>query len=501
MTQESVMSTDRMSVCDNSRRNERRTKIVATLGPATESRESLESLVRAGVDVVRMNFSHGSAEDHKKRADLIRDVSRELGCDVAILGDLQGPKIRIEKFRDGSIELSEGDNFILDVSLASDAGDQQRVGVTYKVLIEDVVTGDVLVLDDGRIVVEVTQISGNEIHTKVINGGTLSNNKGINRRGGGLSADALTDKDRKDIHLAAEIGVDYLAVSFPRSADDMNLARGLMEEAGGDAGLVAKIERAEALECIDSIMEASDVIMIARGDLGVEIGDAELPAAQKSLIKTARKHDKVVITATQMMETMIYNPVPTRAEVFDVANAVLDGTDAVMLSGETAVGKFPEKVVTTMGNVCREAEKATEMRRPDRRSEGDFAFIDEAIAKGAMYTANHLGVSAIAALTESGNTARWMSRISSDIPIFAMTQHEKTRRRVKLFRGVYPVGFPTSTTSHPEANIVAVEVLEQHEAVKDGDLIIITKGDLMGNGGGTNAMKIVEVGKLLKPIA
>lgn len=490
-----------MAICAHIRQNARRTKIVATLGPATESYASLENLVRAGVDVVRMNFSHGSAEDHKKRADVIREVSKKLGCDVAILGDLQGPKIRIEKFRNGSIELSEGDHFILDASLASDAGDQQRVGVTYKVLIEDVKTGDVLVLDDGRIVVEVNEITGGEIHTTVINGGTLSNNKGINRRGGGLSADALTDKDRKDIQLAAEIGVDYLAVSFPRSADDMHLARQLLNEAGGDAGLVAKIERAEALECIDSIMEASDVIMIARGDLGVEIGDAELPAAQKSLIKTARKYDKIVITATQMMETMIVNPVPTRAEVFDVANAVLDGTDAVMLSGETAVGRNPEKVVTVMGNVCHEAEKAAEVRRPDRRQEADFRFVDEAIAKGTMYTANHLGVSAIAALTESGNTTRWMSRISSDIPIFAMTQHERTRRRVKLYRGVYPVDFPTGTTSHPEANIVAVEVLERHDAVKDGDLVIITKGDLMGNGGGTNAMKIVEVGKLLKPIA
>ncbi len=500
MSEANAECKDPVAVCGGARHGWRRTKIVATLGPATETYESLQMLVEAGVDVVRMNFSHGTADAHRRRAELIRTASCSAGCDVAILGDLQGPKIRIEKFRDGSIELDEGNHFILDVALDANAGDQERVGVTYKALIDDVEPGDVLVLDDGRIVIQVTEIKGSEIHTCVINGGILSNNKGINRRGGGLSADALTEKDRNDIKLAAEIGVDYLAVSFPRSAQDMHLARQLLNEAGGDAGLVAKIERAEALECIESIMDASDAIMIARGDLGVEIGDAELPAAQKSLIRTARKLDKIVITATQMMETMIYNPVPTRAEVFDVANAVLDGTDAVMLSGETAVGKYPEKVVCMMGNICVEAEKDHDDRGVERRGDESFRFIDEAIAKGAMYTANHLGVKAIAALTESGNTARWMSRIASDIPIYAMTQHEKTRRRVKLYRGVYPVDFPTSTTSHPLANKVAVNILKAHEVVNDGELVIITKGDLMGNGGGTNAIKIVEVGKLVEPV-
>jgi pyruvate kinase len=478
----------------------RRTKILATLGPATDKPGAMEAIVRAGVNVVRMNFSHGSPEEHIQRAEALREAAAKVGRTVAILGDLQGPKIRIDRFKDGKIQLAEGDDFILDADLGYNDGDQGRVGLTYKALPGDSKPGDVLLLDDGRLVLKVDHVEDNQIHTKVVVGGTLSNNKGINRQGGGLSAAALTDKDREDIKLAAKIGVDYLAISFPRSAADVRLARELMLEAGGDAGIVSKIERAEALDVIDEIILASDAIMIARGDLGVEIGDAELPRVQKALIKQARTLNRAVITATQMMESMIENPIPTRAEVFDVANAVLDGTDAVMLSGETATGKYPDKVIEAMGNICEAAELHHLMMKSDHRINTKFERIDEAIAMATMYTANHLDVAAIGAMTESGSTTLWMSRISSGIPIYALTPHDETLRRVSLYRGVYPVKFNIKEmTSHAQANEEAAEILKQRGVVKDGDLAIFTKGDFFGNEGGTNAMKIVEIGNLVEP--
>jgi pyruvate kinase len=478
----------------------RRTKIIATLGPGTDKPDMLERVIKAGVNVVRLNFSHGSREDHLLRARQLRETAEKLGRDVAILGDLQGPKIRIDRFKDGSIRLEEGAAFILDAALGRDEGTEERVGIAYKELPNDTDVGDVLLLDDGRVVLEVTAVEGAEVRTRVQVGGALSNNKGINRQGGGLSASALTDKDREDIKLAAEIGVDYLAVSFPRSAADIKLARELMIEAGGKAGIVAKIERAEALDVIDEIILASDAIMIARGDLGVEIGDEGLPAVQKELVNKARWMNRVTITATQMMESMIENPIPTRAEVFDVANAVMDGTDAVMLSGETATGRYPDKVVEAMGRICEAAEQQHKVTHSDHRINTRFTYVDEAVAMASMYTANHLRVKAIAALTESGSTPLWMSRISSGIPIYAMTPNVETRRKVALYRGVYPVTFLThEMKSHAEANVKVVSILEQRKVVDDGDLVIITKGDLMGNGGGTNAMKIVEVGNLVEP--
>lgn len=469
------------------------------MGPATDDPKVVERIVKAGVDVVRLNFSHGSPEEHKRRADMVREAAERLGRYVGVIGDLQGPKIRIERFVDGAVQLSEGDPFILDASLGKHDGTRERVGITYKQLVKDVHAGDTLLLDDGRLVLHVDAVEGNEIRTHVTVGGTLSNNKGINRLGGGLSAEALTEKDKADIKTAAEIGVDYLAMSFPRSAADVNLCRQLLREAGGHGAIVSKIERAEAIEAIDEIIEASDVIMIARGDLGVEIGDAELPAVQKELISKARTMNRVVITATQMMESMISSPIPTRAEVFDVANAVLDGTDAVMLSGETATGKYPDKVVEAMGRICEAAERQRRATLSDHRINTRFQRMDEAIAMAAMYTANHLGVRAIAALTESGSTPLWMSRISSGIPIYALTRHEQTCRKVSLYRGVYPVEFPTIQSSHAEANKQAVDVLLSEGVVQDGDLVIITKGDLMGVHGGTNAMKIVRVGELVDP--
>ncbi|HSJ47520.1 MAG TPA: pyruvate kinase [Gammaproteobacteria bacterium] len=474
---------------------QRRTKIVATLGPATDDPKVLDAMLQAGVDVVRLNFSHGSHEEHILRAENVRNRARAHGRQVGVFVDLQGPKIRIERFKEGKVHLDEGARFTLDAALGINDGDVTRVGLTYKSLPDDVNRGDTLLLDDGALVLWVEEVRGSEIECRVVIGGELSNNKGINRQGGGLSAKALTDKDRADIKAAAKMQADYLAVSFPRSAADVNEARELLRQAGGHGGIIAKIERAEALTALEEIIGASDAIMIARGDLGVEIGDAELPAVQKRIIQAARSMDRVVITATQMMQSMIENPMPTRAEVFDVANAVIDGTDAVMLSAETAAGKHVAKVVEAMDRICRGAERQRSGLDSERRQHIQFNRIDEAIAKATMYTANKLGVKAIAALTESGATPLWMSRISSGIPIYALTRHVETRRKVTLYRGVYPVSFDVTSQDHKQVNCEAVDELMRRGAVRDGDLVILTKGDLMGELGGTNAMKIIRVGE------
>ncbi len=474
----------------------RRTKIVATLGPATESDAAIDSLIKAGVDVVRLNFSHGTPDEHKARAEKIRRIGLENNRHLAILADLQGPKIRLRKFKTGSVDLAVGDRFCLNIECPDGEGDSEQIGVTYGKLPEDVKSEDILMLDDGRIVLQVDAVDGPRINCTVRVGGELSDNKGINLKGGGLTAEVLTDKDRADVKTAALIDADYLAVSFPRNAADMIQARRLLDAEGCSAGLVAKIERAEALDNLEEIIQASDAIMIARGDLGVEIGDAKLPAVQKQIISKARSLNCVVITATQMMESMRDNPIPTRAEVFDVANAVLDGTDAVMLSAETATGTYPSETVRSMSDICLNAEQHSRAIKSRHRLDDTFERVDEAIAMATMYTANHLNVRAIASLTESGSTALWMSRISSGIPIFALSRHQSTNRKVNLYRGVFPVDFPTIHTNHAEANQEAVELMKKQGTIADGDLVIITKGDLMGTGGGTNAMKIVEVGNM-----
>lgn len=477
----------------------RRTKIVATIGPASSDQAVIDEMIAAGMDVARLNFSHGSHDEHRQRAEMVRDRARAHGRTVGILADMQGPKIRTERFKDGKVNLEEGKKFVLDINADGQNGDINHVGVTYKELPNDVSRGDTLLLDDGRIVLWVESVADGKIHTQVVTGGVLSNNKGINRQGGGLTAAAITEKDRADIKIAAEIQADYMAISFPRSAEDVHRARALLRQAGGEGSIVAKIERAEAVEDLEEIIAASDVVMIARGDLGVEIGDAELPAVQKHIISLARTMNKAVITATQMMESMIDSPIPTRAEVFDVANAVLDGTDAVMLSAETASGKFPSKVIAAMDRICQRAEIQPNAMMSDHRINTRFRRIDEAIAMASMYTANHLGVRAIAALTESGSTPLWMSRISSGIPIYALTPHVATRRKVTLFRGVYPVNFAVKTTDHVLVNKEAIDELVRRGAVRDGDTVIITKGDLSGVHGGTNAMKIVTVGDMVEP--
>jgi pyruvate kinase len=472
----------------------RRTKIVATLGPATEDPKVLDKLIEAGVDVVRLNLSHDKPEVHMKRAELARERAKAYGREVGVLVDLQGPKIRIGKFKNGPVTLHEGDTFVIDVDHPLDAGTRERVGSTYRTLPQDVTRGVTLLLDDGRLALWVDKIEASAVICRVVVGGELSDNKGINRQGGGLSAKALTDKDRKDIHVAAAIKADYLAISFVCTAEDVNEARQLLRAAGGHGGIVSKIERAEAVENAEAIIDASDAIMVARGDLGVEIGDAAVPPIQKRLIRLARTRNKVVITATQMLESMIASAIPTRAEVSDVANAVLDGTDAVMLSAETAAGKHPVAAVSAMDRVCRVAEQESEVVRSRHREDRTFGRVDEAVAMATMYTANHLAVKAIAALTESGATPLWMSRISSGVPIYALTSHVETRRKVTLYRGVYPVAFEITTSDHATLNREAMDELRRRGTVRDGDLVIITKGDLTGVLGGTNAMKIAVVG-------
>lgn len=473
----------------------RRTKILTTLGPATDNPKVLADLLRAGADVVRVNFSHGDAGAHTRRVQMVREVAGEVGKWVAVLGDLQGPKIRIERFANGPVQLAEGSDFVLDVSLDPKAGTASQVGVAYKGLPQDVRKGDVLLLNDGQIVLDVVAVDGPRIHTGVVIGGELSDNKGINKQGGGLSAGALTDKDRQDIKLAAELGVDYLAVSFARDGADMEEARLLLRREGGHGNLVAKIERNEAIENLDRIIQASDVVMVARGDLGVEMGYAELTGLQKHIIAATRRRNRVVITATQMMESMIQNPMPTRAEVSDVANAVLDGTDAVMLSGESAVGKYPVKAVQAMAQVIMGAEKYESSHTPVRHRSDSAIFekTDEAIAMAVMYTANHLKVKAIVALTESGSTPLWMSRIRADIPIYAFTRHEVTRRRVMMYRGVYPVTFDITDSSVQAIYANVFSLLLQRQMVEPGDRIILTKGELSGVSGKTNSMVILEV--------
>lgn len=479
----------------------RRTKIVTTLGPATDRDGVLEKLILAGANVVRLNFSHGSPEDHQRRADEVHAIAKKHGLHVGILGDLQGPKIRIARFKDTKVQLEDGQAFILDVDFDKNAGDATRVGIDYPELAADSKPGDIYLLDDGRVKVQVDKVVGNAVHTTVTQGGPLSNNKGINKLGGGLSAKALTEKDKADIETAAAIGVDYIAVSFPRNAEDMNEARQLLAEAGSTAEIVAKLERAEAVldhDNLDRIILASDVVMVARGDLGVEIGDPALISVQKHIIKRARTLDRVVITATQMMESMIDNPFPTRAEVFDVANAVLDGTDAVMCSAETAAGDYPVETVKAMNDVCLGAEKHPLTTQSRHRVNTEFHRIDEAIAMSVMYTANHLkGVKAIVCMTESGSTPRWMSRISSGMPIYAMTRQELTQRKCALYRGVEAIAFDVSAGPIEQVNKRAVDELKHRGIVKDGDLVLLSYGDHQGVHGGTNTLKIVSVGNIL----
>ncbi|MCX7176762.1 MAG: pyruvate kinase [Proteobacteria bacterium] len=477
----------------------RSTKIVATLGPSSSDEAVLRRMVAAGVDIVRLNFSHGTPDDHRARVALLRAITRDTGRTVGIMADLQGPKIRVGKFENGKIELAAGDTFILDVTCK--LGNQERVGLDYPELIDDIDVGAVLLLDDGRIVLDIVELRSQAIVTTVRVGGTLSNNKGINRQGGGLTAPALTSKDRLDIRTAADIGVDFIAVSFPKTGEDMRQARKLVSRAGSNALLIAKIERAEAIDALVDIIEASDAVMVARGDLAVEVGDAAVPALQKKIIRVARAHNKLTITATQMMESMITSPVPTRAEVSDVANAVLDGTDAVMLSAETASGKYPVETIESMARICLEAEKSAEVTLDNDFLDRVFTRIDQSVAMAAIWTAHHLKVKAIAAMTQSGSTALWMSRLNSGLPIYALTPEIASRYRMSLYRNVFPLLMKQNHTNRDHLLWEAEQLLIEQGAVVPGDLIVITIGEPIGSPGGTNTLKIVRVGDHPNPNA
>ncbi len=470
----------------------RRTKIVATLGPATDTPGVLERLLKAGTNLVRVNFSHG-AELVQGRIQAVRNCADKLGLMVGIMADLQGPKIRIARFQRGKAVLQKGAQFILDASLPPTAGTDVSVGIDYKELPADVVAGDTLLLDDGRIVLVVKQVEGPRVICQVKIGGELSNNKGINRLGGGLSATALTEKDKADLLVAVAADVDYVAVSFPRDANDINEARKLLTAAGSTAGIIAKIERAEAVTNINEIIAASDGVMVARGDLAVEIGEAAVPAVQKLIIRRSRAGNRPVITATQMMESMISSPVPTRAEVSDVANAVLDQTDAVMLSAETAVGAHPDLVVETMARICIAAEKERVTQVSGQRLEQEFSRIDEAIAMATVYAANRLAIKAIIALTESGATPLMMSRVRTGIPIYALSRNIHTLGKMTLYRDVNPVYFDSTAIDKSHMNQESVAVLKNQGVVAEGDLILLTMGEQMGVHGGTNTMKIIRV--------
>ena len=473
----------------------RRTKIIATLGPATDSPEVLRALLEAGADVLRINFSHGTHQTQAARVKQVRDMARDLGKEVAILADLRGPKIRIERFTHGSVELAEGDSFTLDASDEPAIGNQAGVGVTYKGLADDVSPGDLLLLDDGLLTMRVVEVKHRNIVCRVESGGVLRDRKGINVQGGGLSLPGIAEHDIRDIPHVAAMGADYLAVSFPRNADDINEARRRLREAGSQAKLVAKIERTEAIENLEEIIAASDAILIARGDLGVEIGDAELPGLQKLITRKSLEQNRIVITATQMMQSMVESPIPTRAEVLDVANSVFDGTDAVMLSAETAVGNHPHLVVEAMNRICLGAERHNDTRLEEGHLNVQFERIDQAIAMAAMFTATHVSVQAILALTESGSTAQWLSRTRSAVPIFALSPLRDSLRRMALYRGVYPVAHDFPGGDVEQTLIEGVRLLLQQGRIRVGDRIIMTMGEYTHNEGGTNSMRLVQVGE------
>jgi pyruvate kinase len=473
----------------------RRTKIIATLGPATDTPEALRALIEAGADVLRINLSHGTHEEQALRASQVRGVALALKKEVAILADLRGPKIRLEKFINGSVTLATGDTFALDAADDAEMGDQACIGVTYKGLANDLSSGDLLLLDDGLITMRVVDINGTKINCKVEAGGVLGDRKGINVQGGGLSLPGIAEHDIEDIPRAAAMGADYLAVSFPRNAEDMNEARRLLREAGSQARLVAKIERTEAITNLEEIITASDAVLIARGDLGVEIGDAALPGLQKLITEKSLAQNRVVITATQMMQSMVESPIPTRAEVLDVANSVFDGTDAVMLSAETAVGRHPDVVVEAMNRICLGAETHSDTNLDIDQLQVQLERIDQAIAMAAMFMATNVSVQAIVALTESGSTAKWLSRVRSAVPIFALSPLIHSRRRMALYRGVYPIAHDFPSSDVEVALEEGVQLLQEQGYIKNGDRIILTMGENTGKVGGTNTLRLVQLGE------
>ena len=475
--------------------HQRRTRIVATLGPATDPPEILEAVLRAGVDVVRLNFSHGDPSAQVARGEAVRAMALKIGREIGILADLPGPKIRVETFAEGKVALKSGNRFDLVARLDAPPGDATQVGVSYLELPGDVVPGDVLLLDDGVVQLEVTAVEGERIVTTVLNDCFLSNRKGLNKQGGGLSLGAITEKDRELIAIAAGMNVDFIAVSFCRNAEDMNEARRVAKAHGSSAALVAKIERAEAIENLTEIVDASDVVMVARGDLGVEIGDAELPGLQKKIIREAVAREKVVITATQMLQSMVDSPIPTRAEVLDVANAVIDGTDAVMLSQESAAGSWPVKAVEAMARICAGAEKQFVADTDFEAARRGLERADQAIAMATMFLSEHIGVRAVVAMTESGGTARFLSRFRSSVPIFAFSRHAPARRKMALMRDVFPMDYDSRGQTPREAARGSIRLLVDAGLLQPGDRVVFTSGEHMETRGATNTLRLLEIGE------
>ena len=472
----------------------RRTKILATLGPATDPPGVLEALFKAGVNVVRLNFSHGDPSGQARRAAEVRAAAQRAGTEIGILADLPGPKIRIERFAEGKVSLKAGDRFDLVASTDAPPGDARQIGVSYLGLPDDVAAGDVLLLDDGLMQLQVVEVQGERIVCSVLNDGVLSDRKGLNKQGGGLSLGALTERDKELIGIAAKIGVDFIAVSFCRNAQDMNDARAIARSHGSDAALVSKIERTEAIENLVEIVEASDVVMVARGDLGVEIGDAELPGLQKKIIRESLAQNKVVITATQMLQSMVESPLPTRAEVLDVANSVIDGTDAVMLSAETAAGAWPVKAVEAMARICLGAERQFQTETDFSKAQRNLERADQAIAMATMFLSEHIGVRAIVAMTESGGTARFLSRHRAQAPIYAIARHDGARRRMALMRDVFPINFDSRGLTPREAARGSIRLLVEAGLLETGDRVVFTSGEHMETHGATNTLRLLEVG-------
>ena len=472
----------------------RRTKILATLGPATDPPGVLEALFKAGVNVVRLNFSHGDPSGQARRAAEVRAAAQRAGTEIGILADLPGPKIRIERFAEGKVSLKAGDRFDLVASTDAPPGDARQIGVSYLGLPDDVAAGDVLLLDDGLMQLQVVEVQGERIVCSVLNDGVLSDRKGLNKQGGGLSLGALTERDKELIGIAAKIGVDFIAVSFCRNAQDMNDARAIARAHGSDAALVSKIERTEAIENLVEIVEASDVVMVARGDLGVEIGDAELPGLQKKIIRESLAQNKVVITATQMLQSMVESPLPTRAEVLDVANSGIDGTDAVMLSAETAAGAWPVKAVEAMARICLGAERQFQTETDFSKAQRNLERADQAIAMATMFLSEHIGVRAIVAMTESGGTARYLSRHRAQAPIYAIARHDGARRRMALMRDVFPINFDSRGLTPREAARGSIRLLVEAGLLETGDRVVFTSGEHMETHGATNTLRLLEVG-------
>ncbi|RUR12876.1 pyruvate kinase [Legionella sp. km772] len=475
----------------------RRTKIVATLGPVSKDLTVLTALLQAGVDVVRINFSHADASAIQLIKD-VRMIADEIKRPVAVMADLQGPKIRIGRFQNKAITLVDGQTFTLDCNNDDFLGNSEEVAVVYPNLDKELAIGDYLLINDGLIELEVKEIKGSKIQCLVIEGGPLSDRKGLNRKGGGLAARTLTEKDINDLKTAIQAEVDYISLSFVKDADDIRHARELIKSLGGKTTpIIAKIERSEALVNLTEIIEESDAIMVARGDLGVEIGAAEVPAIQKHIIEQTRLLDKVVITATQMMESMISNPQPTRAEVSDVANAILDGTDAVMLSAETASGHYPVKVINMVNKTCLSAEKHASIFYRSETSEAcHYQRADQAIAVATMHAANHFPIQAIITLTESGDTALWISRQHSIVPIFAISANKRTVGRLSLVNNVFPIFIDYHQFSSEQLNEKILNELIDANYLERKGFVLLTRGKYIGTPGGTNSMEIICLEKI-----